>query len=126
MTSLAARRDRGRPGEDDTCWRRPALLASARQTRPGCPRGAREGGVNPPRPRHCNRGRNPQLPLAMSREGAGSRRIRKPGDLPGRAPPEPVLAGGPGMSATTTAGRLLVVGGVSSGVGKTTVTLALL
>ena len=30
------------------------------------------------------------------------------------------------MSATTTAGRLLVVGGVSSGVGKTTVTLALL
>src|SRR4029453_2634304 len=51
---------------------------------PGCPRGPREGGANPPRPRHCNRGRNSQVPLAMSREGAGSRTIRKPGDLPGR------------------------------------------
>src|SRR5206468_12302231 len=55
----------------------------------------------------------------------GSRGIRKPGDLPGRAPPESVLAGGPGH-AVVTSPRLLVVGGVASGVGKTTVTLGLL
>src|SRR5207253_1094624 len=45
MSSLAARWDRCRSGEDDTCWRRPALLASARQTRPGVSTRAREGGV---------------------------------------------------------------------------------
>ncbi len=28
------------------------------------PEGRREGGANPPRPRHCNRGRNPREPLA--------------------------------------------------------------
>src|SRR5713101_6185793 len=28
-------------------------------------RGPREGGANPPRPRHCNRGRNPRVPLVF-------------------------------------------------------------
>jgi len=27
--------------------------------------GPREGGAKPPRPRHCNRGRNPRMPLAV-------------------------------------------------------------
>ena len=34
-------------------------------------KGRREGGVNPPRPRHCNRGRNPHTPL--TRRGLGRR-----------------------------------------------------
>ncbi len=68
---------------------------------PGGPRaGHREGGAKPPRPRHCNRGRNPQEPLAWRApgwEGVGSRTIRKPGDLPGRPHQQPVFEGGLGM-----------------------------
>jgi len=46
------------------------LLRFPRCSRPGVPWGTREGGANPPRPRHCVRGRNPQEPLA---EGLGRR-----------------------------------------------------
>jgi hypothetical protein len=44
----------------------PSHARSAKLTveRPGCPRGPREGGARPPRPRHCNRGRNPHVSLA--------------------------------------------------------------
>ncbi|EKF48815.1 hypothetical protein H17ap60334_08800 [Thermosipho africanus H17ap60334] len=43
----------------------------------------REAGENPARPRHCNRGRNPQYATGKySWEGVESRMIRKPGDLP--------------------------------------------
>ena len=66
----------------------PPLLALApftgSQVRPCC--GAkREGGARPPRPRHCDRGRNPHVsPLARGAgKGAGSRTIRESGDLPG-------------------------------------------
>ena len=38
----------------------PAVLPYSRYCTPRRPRGPREGGANPPRPRHCNRGRNPR------------------------------------------------------------------
>src|SRR5262249_14039192 len=40
------------------------LPPSARRWRPGCWKEPREGGAKPPRPRHCDRGRNPREPLA--------------------------------------------------------------
>ncbi len=49
------------------------LLRSGRPRCPGGPPGAgpREGGVNPPRPRHCNRGRNPRSATDPARAGSG-------------------------------------------------------
>lgn len=43
----------------------------------------REDGSNPSRSRRCNRGRTPQKPLSLDAwEGAVSRSIREPEDLP--------------------------------------------
>jgi len=42
----------------------------------------REAGANPARGRHRDRGRNLHNATDESREGAGSRMIRKSGDLP--------------------------------------------
>ena len=69
------------------CAVTPALIRSARSGSSGSPaRGAhREGGANPPRPRHCVRGRNPRRATGRrrrGREGVGSRTIREPGDRP--------------------------------------------
>jgi predicted nucleic acid-binding protein len=48
------------------CHQGRRLLPSARCLRPGARNGPpREGGAKPPRPRHCNRGRNPRMPLAV-------------------------------------------------------------
>jgi len=41
-----------------------------------------EAGESPARGRHRNRGRNPQNATGETREGAGSRMIRKPGNPP--------------------------------------------
>ena len=65
---------------------RSALLVFFCCAHPGARSGPGKAVRDPPRPRHCNRGRNPKEPLAICWEGPGSRTIRKPGDLPGREP----------------------------------------
>ena len=61
---------RPRAGARARCGSAHGLLGSPRCSRPARPVGAaREGGANPPRPRHCNRGRNPRDATGPSRPG---------------------------------------------------------
>src|SRR5215470_8710504 len=103
-----------------------ALLLSARCVRPGAPRGDPGKAVRIRRDPVTVIGdetRDGHWPRGW--EGAGSRTIREPGDLPGRVYTIPVFAGGHGAVAHSSP-RVLVVAGVASGVGKTTITLGLL
>src|SRR5207244_4661545 len=87
------------PPSTGPCGADRSLLPFRRCSRPGAHEGPREGGASPPRPRHCNRGRNPREPLAVAGwEGAGSRTIREPGDLPGRSRLNRSSREGPGDS----------------------------
>jgi len=53
----------------------PGLVPSPRHSCLGGPPGVgpREGGANPPRPRHCNRGRNPREATGPAGSGPGRR-----------------------------------------------------
>src|SRR6185295_13779858 len=78
---------------------------------PGSREGPREGGVNPPRPRHCNRGRNPRVPLAgQAGKARGVGRSESQETCPG-AIRSPVFEGGPGQMAAS----LFIIGGARSG-----------
>ena len=73
-TSIASPAGRG-AARGSPCLCPVALLRSLRHRCPGGPPGAgpREGGVNPPRPRHCNRVRNPRSATDPARAGSGRR-----------------------------------------------------
>jgi hypothetical protein len=65
-------------------WRLLALAPfTGSQVRPS--RAKRQGGARPPRPRHCDRGRNPQTNHWRASPGRARRvrTIRESGDLPG-------------------------------------------
>src|SRR6267142_213617 len=82
-----------------------------RSLAPGCPRGPREGGRKPPRPRHCDRGRNPRV--ATGREVGKARGVGR-SESQETCPDafqKPVFAGGTGQVAVS----LFILGGARSG-----------